>query len=264
MKNIFKYKELTPLGGLSNSNYLLNYYNTKYVLRIPNNHDIIDFSIEHEILELIKETTISPQIIYHNETSGILLSRFLDNSSINEHTPNNTVFLGQLSTTLKKLHSLSCSHIFNPFHEIRNNIEYLKDINFNLPKELWTALNKLNKLEPLLNKDITYGLCHNDLNPSNVLFKDNKVYLIDFEYTAMGDIFYDIATFCWLLNEECRIEFLKSYFGYYSDELHTKLENYLFVVKLWNATWSYKKSLTSLSNYDYSLGAKLILEDIIK
>ena len=46
------------------------------------------------------------------------------------------------------------------------------------------------------------GLCHNDLDPSNILITGNDLYFIDYEFSAIGDIFYDLATLSWMMNDE--------------------------------------------------------------
>lgn len=38
-------------------------------------------------------------------------------------------------------------------------------------------------------------LCHNDLNSGNLVFLNQKLYLIDFEYAMLNDKFFDIASF---------------------------------------------------------------------
>ena len=55
---------------------------------------------------------------------------------------------------------------------------------------------------------MTIGLCHNDLNSSNVLYHNKNVLFIDFEFSAMCDIFFDLATVSWMLDEKKRY-FLK-------------------------------------------------------
>ena len=35
--------------------------------------------------------------------------------------------------------------------------------------------------------------CHNDLLPGNVLFADDRVWLLDFEYAGMNDVFFDLG-----------------------------------------------------------------------
>jgi thiamine kinase-like enzyme len=35
--------------------------------------------------------------------------------------------------------------------------------------------------------------CHNDLLPGNVLFAEDRVWLLDYEYAGMNDVFFDLA-----------------------------------------------------------------------
>ncbi|XZH90263.1 phosphotransferase [Clostridium perfringens] len=263
MTNKMKNHKITKLGGLNNSNYLLEYENNKYVLRIPSKDNKNNFSEENFVLIFANLNKLSPPIIYHNKDNGILISKFLEDSKVNMSTFTSLEFLEKLSINLKKLHILKCEHIFNPFEHIRKNFNILKSKNFNFHEDIDLVLNKLNILEEKLSKNMTLGLCHNDLNSSNVLYHNKNVLFIDFEFSAMCDIFFDLATVSWMLDEKKRYFLIKSYFGYYSYELMEKLENYLFVVKLWNASWSFLKSLNTNSTYDYKLGGNMIIDDLL-
>jgi thiamine kinase-like enzyme len=254
---------LTKLGGLNNSNYLITLQNSKYVLRIPSKDNTNNFYNENEILDIIKPFNISPNILYHNKDTGVLLSEFKQSNKISIEFYNSPFFINSLIRTLKKLHNLNCNNYFNPFEIINKNINILIDLNFNFDHDINLLVKKLTSLENNLTKEFHYGLCHNDLNTSNILYTKNSVYLIDFEFSAMGDIFFDLATLSWFLNDDMKNELIKSYFGYSSKDLKEKLEGYLFVVKLWNATWSFIKSVNSTSNYDYRLGGNMILDDLI-
>lgn len=254
---------LTKLGGLNNSNYLVTLQNSKYVLRIPSKDNTNNFYNENQILNIIKPYNISPDIIYHDKDTGVLLSEFIETSKINIEFYNSLLFINSLVSTLKNLHSLKCNNYFNPFEVIHNNIKFLFNSNFNFNHNMDLLIEKLNSLESHLTREIHYGLCHNDLNTSNILYTKNYVYLIDFEFSAMGDIFFDLATLSWFLDDAMKNELINSYFGYSSIYLNEKLEGYLFVVKLWNATWSFIKSIDSTSDYDYKLGGNMILDDLI-
>lgn len=254
---------MTKIGGLNNSNYLIKLQNEKYVLRIPSSDNSNNFYNEHKILSLIKKYNISPEILYHNQSNGILLSKYIESAKFNLEFYNSSFFLNNLVTTLKKIHNLECNNYFNPFNEIYNNIDFLNSVNFTFNHDIDLLMNKLKELEINLCKKIHYGLCHNDLNTSNILYFNNYVYLIDFEFSGMGDIFFDLATISWFLKDEMQDELIKKYFGYSDIELKKKLKDYLYVVKLWNATWSYKKSIDNKSDYDYRLGGNMILDDLI-
>ncbi|MGG7143079.1 phosphotransferase [Clostridium nigeriense] len=254
---------ITKIGGLNNSNYLIELQDEKYVLRIPSSDNTNNFYSEHDILSLIKHYSISPEILYHNKDNGILLSKYMESSKFNLEFYNSTTFINTLVNTLKKLHNLECTTYFNPFNEIYNNISFLNSVNFIFNHDINLLITKLKDLEIKLCNKIHYGLCHNDLNTSNILSANNFIYLIDFEFSGMGDIFFDLATISWFLKDEIQDYLIKKYFGYFDIELKEKLKDYLYVVKLWNATWSYKKSIDSKSDYDYRLGGNMILDDLI-
>ena len=254
---------MIKFGGLNNSNYLLELQNEKYVLRIPSSNNTNNFYNENKILNLIEPYNISPKILYHNIYNGVLLSKYIQSNKFNLEFYNSTAFINNLVSKLQKLHKLECNNSFNPFNEIYDNIEFLKSVNFVFNHDINLLVNKLKELEIKLNKKIHYGLCHNDLNTSNILYFNKSVYLIDFEFSGMGDIFFDLSTLSWFLKDEMQDELIKIYFGYFDKELKQKLKDYLYVVKLWNATWSYKKSIDNKSDYDYKLGGNMILDDLI-
>lgn len=106
------------------------------------------------------------------------------------------------------------------------------------------------------------GLCHNDLNPSNILITGNDLYFIDYEFSAIGDIFYDLATLSWMMNDEGKKNLLKFYFHKPTNYHYKKLAYYLYVVKFWNACWSLLKSKDNTSTYDYKKGAEMIFQDL--
>ncbi|MGG7178528.1 phosphotransferase [Clostridium paraputrificum] len=257
----YNYK-LTPLGGLNNSNYKLSINEDKYFYREPKISPSKDFTKEYSILKLLQGKGITPELLYFNQNNGFLISEYLDKGVLTEETQNTTSFINNFSKSLRSFHSLSCDFYFNPFKDIEENLSYLYANKFNISRKINTLINKLKSLEKSLLSNVDLGLCHNDLNPSNVLYRDNKAYLIDFEFSAMGDIFYDLATFSWLLTKEGRIQLLEAYFGEFRSEDYNKLNDYLFVVKIWNALWSYKKSLEGDFSYDYKRGGDLIINDL--
>lgn len=56
--------------------------------------------------------------------------------------------------------------------------------------------------------------CHNDLLPANVLFADDRVWLLDFEYAGMNDVFFDLGNLSINagLTEPAEHELLRLYF----------------------------------------------------
>jgi thiamine kinase-like enzyme len=57
--------------------------------------------------------------------------------------------------------------------------------------------------------------CHNDLLPANVLFSGDRVWLLDYEYAGMNDVFFDLANLSVnsSFSRDADQELLELYFG---------------------------------------------------
>lgn len=256
---------IEKLGGLSSENYKVSYNNNDYFVKIC----IADYLHTDRINELtilnkVSKINLAPNIYYFSNKSGNMITSWIDGSMPSLDDFNSSNFLNMLSNSLKSLHNLKCEKQFNPFNDIRKRIEICKDLNLPLPKSINILLEFLTYLEYKLNKSPLIGLCHNDLNASNIILTSNKLYFVDYEYSSMGDIFFDLATISWFFSEKSRKDLLKFYFGEYNPKDYEKLLDFIFIVKFYNASWSLLKSTDLNINYDYLSGAKMIFKDLLK
>ncbi len=251
-------KILAELNGLNNSCYKIKYLDQLYFLRISDKPT----SKEKEIIKLCSKENISPKLYYFSNSNSNLLSEYIPGKMPTEEEFSSPLFINKLCCKLKLLHKLECQKTFNPFAEIRNNLAICNKLNIELPSYLAELINKLAQIEEFCSKNIDLGLCHNDLNPSNLLLAYDDLYLIDYEFSGINDIFFDLATLSWMMTERGKELLLKAYFKNPANYHYKKLSAYLFVVKLWNASWSLLKSQNNISNYDYKKGAYLIFEDL--
>lgn len=255
---------IEKLGGLSSENYKVIYNNTPYFIKIcTHNYLHTDRDLEITIIKKASEIHIAPTIYYFEAESGNMICKWINGKMPSINTFSSSTFLENLSIKLREFHNLKCKKIFNPFIHIRKRLDICKDFNLPLPASITMLLNHLNKLEVELNKNPLIGLCHNDLNASNIILSDDNLYFVDYEYSSMGDIFFDLATISWFLTEECRKNLLTKYFGCFRHQDYKKLLDYLFVVKFYNATWSLLKSIDSTSEYDYLSSAEMIFNDLL-
>ncbi len=256
---------IEKLGGLSSENYKVSYNNNDYFVKICiADYLHTDRINELSILNKVSKINLAPNIYYFSNKSGNMITSWIDGSMPSLDDFNSSNFLNMLSNSLKSLHNLKCEKQFNPFNDIRKRIEICKDLNLPLPKSINILLEFLTYLEYKLNKSPLIGLCHNDLNASNIILTSNKLYFVDYEYSSMGDIFFDLATISWFFSEKSRKDLLKFYFGEYNPKDYEKLLDFIFIVKFYNASWSLLKSTALNINYDYLSGAKMIFKDLLK
>ena len=256
---------IEKLGGLSSENYKVSYNNNDYFVKICiADYLHTDRINELSILNKVSKINLAPNIYYFSNKSGNMITSWIDGSMPSLDDFNSSNFLNMLSNSLKILHNLKCEKQFNPFNDIRKRIEICKDLNLPLPKSINILLEFLTYIEYKLNKSPLIGLCHNDLNASNIILTSNKLYFVDYEYSSMGDIFFDLATISWFFSEKSRKDLLKFYFGEYNPKDYEKLLDFIFIVKFYNASWSLLKSTDLNINYDYLSGAKMIFKDLLK
>lgn len=256
---------IEKLGGLSSENYKVSYNNNDYFVKICiADYLHTDRVNELSILNKVSKINLAPNIYYFSNKSGNMITSWIDGSMPSLDDFNSSNFLNMLSNSLKSLHNLKCEKQFNPFNDIRKRIEICKDLNLPLPKSINILLEFLTYIEYKLNKSPLIGLCHNDLNASNIILTSNKLYFVDYEYSSMGDIFFDLATISWFFSEKSRKDLLKFYFGEYNPKDYEKLLDFIFIVKFYNASWSLLKSTDININYDYLSGAKMIFKDLLK
>ena len=262
--NIINLSSIERIGGLSSENYKVSYNNNNYFIKIcTHNYLHTDRKNELTIINKAEAINIAPHLYYFSNKTGNMVSRWITGDMPSLTDFSSTKFLHNLSDSLKRFHSLECEKSFNPFEHIRKRLTICQKLNLPLPKSIDMLLKHLTNLEIRLNKNPLIGLCHNDLNASNIILNNDNLYFVDYEYSSMGDIFFDLATISWFFPEDSRKNLLKFYFGEFNDEHYEKLLDYLFIVKFYNATWSLLKSSDSNSDYDYFTGAQMIFKELL-
>ncbi|MBF0715641.1 phosphotransferase [Gemelliphila palaticanis] len=195
--------------GITNKNYIVKTQNKTYFCRVPKDMTTINNKKnELEAINLLKNEDYFLEIVYYDK--NLLITEFKPNSKTFISNKNLSSIL-EIAKILKKLHNknIKTESIFNPIETLEQYrykiYQYPKD------KNLTQFDFLIKKFEKHYKPD---RLCHNDLVEGNFLFADNKIYLIDFEYSGLNDYYFDIASFISEndLNYQEIVTFLKAYF----------------------------------------------------
>lgn len=165
-----------------------------------------------------------------------------------------------LVTIGKMLAQIHQSNIKFPKNNLRRRVNYyLKIINEQKIK-IPEIENNYRFMVKVLSKMRLSFPCHNDVWPDNLIKdKQNKIWLVDWEYATMGDPYYDLAY--WIesarLNHEQETIFLNAYFKdmqlFALDE--TILQKYKMFCNWITLCWAYAQpggppfDLTTIKNF---------------
>jgi thiamine kinase-like enzyme len=95
--------------------------------------------------------------------------------------------------------------------------------------------------------------CHNDLLPGNVLFADDRVWLLDFEYAGMNDVFFDLANLS--VNSELSPDsderLLTLYFGQVTTAAWARLQLMKMMSEFREGMWAVVQQAISTLDTDF-------------
>jgi len=232
----------------TNTTYFCTYENRKYVLRIGSLNSgllSINRNAEEQTIRIMSDIGCTPKLHYFNAVNGNMITEFIEGSMASDEDFNDDSFTDSLILNMKKMHSHTIDYDFNPYLDIEQRLCHIEKNNIPLHKDFNSFYKKyLNIKNEYPIPDNTYrGLCHNDLFPENIIISNDKFWIIDFEYSGMGDIFFDFAVFIGHKPEDIQKAILKKYFGRCDDKMLRRLRAFTYTHTLWNSTWGYLKSL---------------------
>ncbi len=200
-------------GGPASHSYLVARDSEKFVLRIDTKVAALlglDRFSEAKILACISTHGLGPYPEFVDVKRGVLVTQYIEGRVWAEADLHQHDQLRKLANLLRTLHSLApVGPAFNLHDKIGH---YAQLIGSSEAREL---ADESQRFLRILQESATKScLCHNDLVWSNIV-EGRELSLIDWEYAAMGDPFFDLATVTehHQLDEAESAVFLAAYFG---------------------------------------------------
>jgi thiamine kinase-like enzyme len=211
--------EIEPLsGGLTNQSFLATVNAELYVVRIASSQSGelgIRRNDELRVWKAAAAIGIAPGILYHDDAGRVLVTQFVDGRHWSDSEIQDPHNLARLAQLLRAVHSLRVDGpLFDP---VTLGCDFERHCPCHaLPEKIrndWSA--RVQAVVGYLGARVERRLCHNDLVRSNLIDDGARLWLIDWEYAAVGDPYYDLATIAHnnFLMDEQEIEFVQAYAG---------------------------------------------------
>ena len=240
--------ETKPIGGLTNSNYLVTVQGEKYVLRVSGKNTSylgINRQNELEALQVAAQHGLGPEVIHFILPEGHLVTRFIEGHHWTYETYCRPENIRRMVSSVKAIHNLPPIQADgSPFHRIESYLTHTNTFEVPYPEGFETGIREMHRIEDRQKTDSfpTTGFCHNDLFGLNYI-DDGQLRFIDWEFAGMGDIFFDLATLAYSFDSVGEIPsglqeiILESYFGTVNDEIRTRYREMKFMVLLYSVMW---------------------------
>lgn len=251
--------KVSPLdGGITNSNFRVDTGGESYALRIAGiNTDMLGINRENEYAANLAagKLGIAPEVVYVIQPEGYLVTRFLSAYPFPPEEITRPENICRVMEIIRKIHTLpEIPGMFSVFNVVSNYAEIAHRYNVKFPENFDRLIERLKEAEAALMSDPEpLRPCHNDLLNANFLRDDDQIYILDWEYAGMGDIFFDLGNFSSNhdLTEQQDRFVLECYFGELTEKhlAHLKIMKVLSYLR--EAMWGLVQIGISELDFDY-------------
>ena len=171
---------------------ICNFDNIKAILRIdyPCASEInVDRENEIFTLSRIKILGNTPEVLFSDLSHGILIWRYIEGIEFSLDENSSSDFLKKLGNEIKKIHDIDIPK--NKKKYFSNDINFYRNLLSDFPENV--ILRKGFNLYDKLNNSDNYVFSHNDLNKTNLLWRD-RFFFLDWEYSSFNHPLFDIAS----------------------------------------------------------------------
>jgi thiamine kinase-like enzyme len=237
---------ITPLeGGFANRSWLLAAADAKLVLRVPV-HDTrvlgIDRAGERIAIEAAAAIELAPRLVYFEGGTGLMLSEYVEGHLWGRADAHDARCVARLAERLRALHTLALP-------EGARQLDFaalVASYRVSLAARNGAPSRQRAALEPQAHRRLAAlalhprgrALCHNDVHHRNII-DGSVLMLIDWEYAAVGDGIFDLASFaCYHeLDAAERTHLIESYAPRAAATLSKSFDNYCWLFDYMHLLW---------------------------
>jgi len=245
-------------GGITNKNYRADLGGNSYVISLGGHstkHLGIDQKAASYNMHTAHQFGIGPEIVFHDD--NVMIHRFVEGQVLQAREIIGKPQQNQFVNLIQRCHRIPLANVRGNFC-VFDNVEYLvresKRLGAHLPDNLTWILDQLARIKQALSMHpIPNVFCHNDLVPENIICADDKMVLIDWEYSGCGDRYFDLGmvAFYHQLDDSEERELLGTYFGKVTESSLARLHLLRLMSALRDGAWSLVQGVVSSLDFDF-------------
>jgi thiamine kinase-like enzyme len=249
---------VSPLsGGITNLNYRVDVDGESFVVRMPGQDSEnlgIDRRREHACNVAAHEAGVAPEPVAFFEDEGVQVARFAPGCVVQAEKMHVTSMLVRVAAALRRYHTgRPFPGVFSPFQAVRDYLAFSEPRGAPLPARFGWMRAQADRLEGAIGTPATLRPCHNDLLLANWIEDGERLWIIDWEYAAMGDIYFDLGNFAvhMQLTDDEEQDLIRAYFGDVGPGAVARLKLMKIISDLREAMWAMVQVTISTLDYDF-------------
>ncbi len=249
---------VTPLeGGITNRNFHLEVDAQSFVLRVAGSGTEllgIDRQREHLCARAAAASGAGCQVVAFLPEHGAMLTRYAPGTTLAVGDIEDAAVLARAVRSLVRFHGSSAvPGRFCPFRTVECYLEIARERGVQVPPGVDVALAHLATIESDLADDSEFCPCHNDLLPANLIDDGQQVRIIDWEYAAMGDRFFDLGNLAenHQMSAATESNLLALYFGEMRPGDLARLRMMRTASAMREAAWGFVQAGVSTLDFDF-------------
>ena len=213
---------ITRLGGLTNLVHRVDLGERSVIVRIPGEgtEEYIDRAVEAHNAKAAARAGVSPEMVFADPETGLMVSEAV--AGIETMTPDN--FRSRAGSCARAGEALARLHRsgeifefeFEPFSMIDDYLKILSTRDVELPEGYDAVVAAAAPIKQVLaDADVTLAPCHCDPLCENFLDDGQVMWIVDWEYSGMGDPLWDVGDLSVeaLMDAKQEAELVRAYFG---------------------------------------------------
>ncbi|MGH9303490.1 MAG: phosphotransferase [Acidimicrobiales bacterium] len=183
-------------GGITNRNFKVDLGEEAYVVRIAGSETAllgIDRGVEAQAARRAASLGVGPEVVAGRGDEGYLVTRFVAGLVGTPELLKAPQSIDEIARLLQIFHSgPGLASTFDPFQIVGRYREIASSRGVEISRRCSLAIESVDRIKRSLSKRAAVP-CHNDLLPGNFILGQGRIWLIDWEYAAMGDPYFDLA-----------------------------------------------------------------------
>jgi thiamine kinase-like enzyme len=206
--------------GITNRNFKVGVGDEAFVVRIPGRDTEllgIDRATEREAAEAAAAAGVAPEVFAYVLERRALITRFVVADPLPPEELERDDVLDAVVVSLRAIHAMPpLRSRFDPFEIVREYRATATERGVPIPHAYDEAIVAADAIRSAFDTSpMPTCSCHNDLLNANLLMRDGRVVIVDYDYAGVGDRFFDLANLA--INngmpEDAQARLLERYFG---------------------------------------------------